>query len=176
MPDLLTHYAVSYLVASRVIGRRRALLLAFTGLAPDVDALLGLHRWATHSLLLTAAAAAAAALVPWGGRGRPLLLLAMLLYGLHIILDTFTAPTPLLWPLTAAAYAVHIGVTVAVGGYRLPDISPRLGVTVAAMPASHGLVEGPAVDTMGIVVAVAVAVATALELATERRKGVSVPG
>jgi hypothetical protein len=49
MPDLLTHYMASYLVARALVGPRRALLLAFVGLLPDVDALLLVHRWVTHS-------------------------------------------------------------------------------------------------------------------------------
>ncbi|MGC8983278.1 MAG: hypothetical protein ACP5KA_05990, partial [Desulfurococcaceae archaeon] len=52
MPDLATHYALSYLVASRALSRREALLVAFIGLLPDVDALLRIHRWVTHSLVL----------------------------------------------------------------------------------------------------------------------------
>ncbi len=50
MPDLLTHYMASYLVAKALVGPRRALLLAFVGLLPDVDALLLVHRWVTHSI------------------------------------------------------------------------------------------------------------------------------
>ncbi len=50
MPDLLTHYMASYLVARALVGPRRALLLAFVGLLPDVDALLLVHRWVTHSV------------------------------------------------------------------------------------------------------------------------------
>jgi len=47
MPDLLTHYATSLLIATRALPLRHALLFALVGLLPDVDALLKIHRSAT---------------------------------------------------------------------------------------------------------------------------------
>ena len=51
MPDLLTHYAVSYLVASRIVKPEYALFIALIGLLPDVDALLRTRRWVIHSII-----------------------------------------------------------------------------------------------------------------------------
>jgi len=52
MPDLLAHYLVSYLVARTIVEPRYALIIAFVGVVADVDALLGVHRWITHSVLI----------------------------------------------------------------------------------------------------------------------------
>jgi membrane-bound metal-dependent hydrolase YbcI (DUF457 family) len=60
MPDALTHYASSYLVSRAALKPERAALAALAGLLPDLDALLRIHRWATHSLVLALAATALA--------------------------------------------------------------------------------------------------------------------
>jgi len=63
MPDILAHYALSYLVASRVAKPRYALFIALIGLLPDVDMLLRIHRWAIHSLVPVALIASVTALI-----------------------------------------------------------------------------------------------------------------
>jgi membrane-bound metal-dependent hydrolase YbcI (DUF457 family) len=54
MPDLLAHYASSVLVARVRVDTKTALLIGLVGLIPDIDALLRIHRWITHSLVLVA--------------------------------------------------------------------------------------------------------------------------
>jgi len=44
VPDVAAHYAVSLLVASRIVKLRYALLFALVGLLPDIDALFRVHR------------------------------------------------------------------------------------------------------------------------------------
>ena len=51
MPDALAHYAVSYLVASKVTKPKYSLLRALIGLLPDIDVPLRVHRWVTHSVV-----------------------------------------------------------------------------------------------------------------------------
>ena len=57
MPDLLTHYASSVLVARTKLGLKKSLLLGLAGLLPDIDILLHVHRWVTHSFILAIAVA-----------------------------------------------------------------------------------------------------------------------
>ena len=52
MPDVLTHYALSYLVANRMVKHMYAVLFALIVLLPDVNTLLRIHKWITHSLVL----------------------------------------------------------------------------------------------------------------------------
>jgi len=63
MPDALAHYAVSYLVASRVTKHKYALFIALIGLLPDIDVLLKVHRWVTHSIVPVALIASATAVI-----------------------------------------------------------------------------------------------------------------
>ena len=53
MPDiLLAHYVLSYLIASRVVRPRNAVLLVLIRLLPYIDALPRIHRWIIQSLVL----------------------------------------------------------------------------------------------------------------------------
>ena len=102
MPDPLTHYLASYLISSRVAKPKYSLLIALAGLLPDIDVVFRIHRWVTHSLIIVLATLTPALLAIYAFR-REYLRLATLttaLYTLHIALDTLTAPTPALWPLT----------------------------------------------------------------------------
>jgi len=95
---VLTHYVASYLVARAVPRPRYAALLALVSLLPDLDALLGVHRWVTHSLPVALAVALPVLAATYVARGRYLgtATLALALYSLHVALDTLTSPTPVL--------------------------------------------------------------------------------
>ncbi|MCX8137660.1 hypothetical protein [Pyrobaculum aerophilum] len=149
MPDLLAHYAAGLLVASRFVDVRRAFLLAFIGLLPDVDALFGAHRWVTHSLVLTAPLLLAAF-------RRRALALGVLLYALHIVMDVFTAPTPVLWPISSVAYQLRVDVEGFSDG-RSIGVVPALGIVAEPADFSFGkMVEGPVISPTGAVLALLV--------------------
>jgi len=163
MPDLLTHYATSLLIATRALPLRHAALLALVGLLPDVDALLKIHRSATHSLLLVVAAAPA---IPALKRHAKYAALALAIYALHIVLDVFTAPTPALWPILGESYTI----TIKVDGIVADKVAVTPHVEIDAEPAHFTqvqAVEGPIVSTTGLVVAIT----TAALLATEYVNG-----
>ena len=151
MPDALAHYAVSYLVASRVTKPKYALFIALIGLLPDIDVLLRVHRWVTHSIVPVALIASATTVILLHTKRNYLkyLALAITLYTLHIVLDTFVAPTPLLWPLTNQAYMLEIGINgiVATNGI---DITPQVNVVVEQVDfTSRPVIEGPIVSSIG---------------------------
>ena len=159
LPDLLTHYAVSYLIASRSLKPKRALLVALVGLLPDIDALFRIHRWATHSLVLTALVVAIAVLSVSATRREYLGHVALLsaLYTLHIVMDVFTGPTPILWPLSSKEYAVSIGVNglISCGGVGM-DPYAELVISDADFT-QKPMVNGPVVSATGVVASIAVA-------------------
>jgi len=165
MPDLLTHYATSLLIATRALPLRHAALLALAGLLPDIDALLKIHRSATHSLLLVATAAIA---IPALKRHAKYAALALAIYALHIVLDVFTAPTPALWPLVEESYAI----TIKVDGTVADKIAIAPHVEINAEPTHFTqvqAVEGPVVSTTGIITATTTAVLLATEHINRRR-------
>jgi len=164
MPDLLTHYVTSLLIATRALPMRHAVLLALVGLLPDVDALLKIHRSATHSLLLVAAAALA---IPALRRHAKHTALALAIYALHIVLDVFTAPTPALWPIVEESYAI----TIKIDGTVADKIAIAPHIEINAEPTHFTRVqaiEGPIISTTGLVVATTTAALLAIEYAAQR--------
>jgi membrane-bound metal-dependent hydrolase YbcI (DUF457 family) len=152
MPDLLTHYMASYLVARTLVGPRCALLLAFVGLLPDADALLLVHRWVTHSIPVALLASTPLLVLTYTYRREyvGVAVLAVLLYTLHIVMDLLTGLTPALWPLTPAL-AVNIEVN-GVYGVNGVKVTPGLEVVVEPVDfARRDLVEGPLVSETGLV-------------------------
>jgi len=154
----------SYLVARALVGPRRALLLALVGLLPDVDALLLVHRWVTHSVpVALLASAPLLALTYTYRRGYfGVVVLAVLLYALHIVMDLLTGLTPALWPL-APALALNIGVN---GVYSVNGVKVTPGFEVVVGPvdfARRDSVEGPLVSETGLMLALIVALISLAE-------------
>ena len=169
MPDLLTHYMASYLVARALVGPRRALLLALVGLLPDVDALLLVHRWVTHSILVELLASTPLLALTYAyKRGYfGVVVLAVLLYTLHIVMDLLTGLTPALWPL-APALALNIGVN---GVYGVDGVRVTPGFEVVVGPvdfARRDSVEGPLVSETGLVLALVATLTLLIECASRR--------
>lgn len=159
MPDLLAHFALSLLVATRILSLRVAILIALAGLAPDVDALVRVHRWFTHSLVLMVPAAIIGALLV--RRYKPGLLrhvlLAISLYALHLAADCFTAPTPVAWPLSTTSVAADLGIEVEVTETGI-SFTARAIIDTGEVDFSRlESFEGPVVSLPGILLAMACA-------------------
>jgi membrane-bound metal-dependent hydrolase YbcI (DUF457 family) len=169
MPDLLAHYMASYLIARALVEPRRALLLAFVGLLPDVDALLLVHRWVTHSIPVALLALTPLLALTYAYRREyvGVAVLAVLLYTMHVVMDLLTGLTPALWPL-APALAVNIEVN---GVYSVNGVRVTPGFEVAVGPvdfARRDLVEGPLVSETGLMLVLLVALISLIEYASRR--------
>jgi membrane-bound metal-dependent hydrolase YbcI (DUF457 family) len=163
MPDLLAHYASSVLVARVRVDTRIALLVRLVGLIPDMDALLRIHRWITHSLVLVALfAIPVVTLVYWRRRRYfGLALTILLIYTLHL-LDIFTGSTPILYPLADSIW-VKIQVN---GASTATGITVTPSITVATMKPDftrREIVEGPLVTETGAIIAVVTVVILLLD-------------
>jgi hypothetical protein len=164
MPDLLAHYIASYLVAKAIIEPRRALLLAFVGLLPDVDALLLVHRWVTHSVPVALLASTPLLVLTYAYRRGyvGVAVLAVLLYTMHVVMDSLTGLTPIMWPL-APALALNIEVN---GVYSVDGVKITPGFEVVVGPvdfARRDSVEGPLVSETGLMLALVVALISLAE-------------
>jgi membrane-bound metal-dependent hydrolase YbcI (DUF457 family) len=170
MPDLLAHYVLSVLVAKTRVSAKWALLLGILGLLPDVDALLGIHRWLTHSLVVIALVATPLlALIRLRWRGIfGLALLALLIVALHPVIDMFTGQTPILWPLIDSVW-IRVSVN-GVTSSRGVAITPSIAV-ITSRPSFAGreVVEGPIVAEVGAILAVVATVVLVLDYFKTRR-------
>jgi membrane-bound metal-dependent hydrolase YbcI (DUF457 family) len=169
MPDLLTHYIASYLVARALVEPRRALLLAFIGLLPDVDALLLVHRWVTHSIPVALLASAPLLAFTYAYRREyvGVAVLAVLLYTMHVVTDPLTGLTPALWPLASAvALNIEVNGVYSVNGVR---VTPGFEVIVGPVDfARRDSVEGPMVSETGLMLALLVALISMAEYYTSK--------
>jgi len=166
LPDALTHLVVSYAIASRVVGYRRAVLLCLFGLLPDIDVFLGIHRWYTHSMVIATLIAIPLIGMLWLSRFRRFLRIAIaayLLYTLHIVLDLFTAPTPVLWPAHREAYMVSIEVVGVVDPGVEIGVDSRIELYSESTRFVVHRVEGPIVSTSGMLIAIAIALLLLVE-------------
>jgi membrane-bound metal-dependent hydrolase YbcI (DUF457 family) len=159
----------SYLVARALVGPRRALLLAFVGLLPDVDALLLVHRWVTHSIPVALLASTPLLALTYSYKREyvGVAVLAVLLYTMHIVMDLLTGLTPALWPL-APALAVNIEVN---GVYGVDGVRVTPGFEVIVRPvdfARRDSVEGPLVSETGLMLALVVALISLIECASRK--------
>jgi len=164
LPDIVTHYLASYLVARAALRPRYAALIALIGLLPDIDVLVRVHKWVTHSIPIALLVAVLILVLVYYRFRRYLrfVAIALLIYVLHIALDLFTAPTPALWPLHNSLWIrVELTGAVTVGGV---SIAPE--IEVVAKPADftpREVVGGPVVTETGLVLAIAVTTLTILE-------------
>ena len=164
MPDLLAHYALGVLVAKTRVSTKWALVLGLIGLLPDIDVLLRIHRWLTHSLVVVVLIATPLlVLINLHWRDKlGLALLALLIVTLHLVMDVFTGSTPILWPLIDSVW-----VKVAVNG-----VTSSTGVTIILSLAvitlrpdftQREIIEGPIITELGTILVVVAVVILVLD-------------
>lgn len=153
----MTHYSVSLLIGYKPLGLRNALLFALVGLLPDIDAIFRVHRWFTHSLVFFVGVM----LVLLALRPNRLLALGGLLYGLHILVDLFTAPTPILYPFSGQALWVRVGLDVSIGA--TVGLKGWLSFEWVSAEFEPRVLEGPLISDVGLAVALGVLVFLALD-------------
>lgn len=166
MPDLLAHYAVSLLVSSRALKLEYALVFSLIGLLADLDVLLGVHRWITHSIVVVVVVFTAlytSLSVLKLKKYVKLLVLSLLIYTLHPVMDLLYGPVPLLYPLTQQSYSLRVSVDGGVG-FNGVTLTPSFEVNVKPVDFTRSyLVEGPLVSSEGLLIALAVAMVLLVE-------------
>ena len=101
MVEPLLHFVVPFM-SLRAVGLdlRKATLASFIALTPDLDVLFNIHRSPTHSAILLSLVLFAFLACTWKRKTtRSLVFLAAFGIFSHLLLDFFSAPMPLFWPL-----------------------------------------------------------------------------
>ena len=100
MVEPLLHFAVPFAAFTALgVKPRRAFLISLFALLPDLDILINVHRFCSHSLILLLAITIPLMLVAMKFSRQKLLSLIIFAYASHLFLDLFTGYTPILWPL-----------------------------------------------------------------------------
>ncbi|MEM1526936.1 MAG: metal-dependent hydrolase [Ignisphaera sp.] len=171
MADILTHYVVSYILLRRVFGLKLSLLIALVALLPDIDVIFRIHRWFTHSIIVLGLGVLCLVVLftlHRGFRGFLLYLGAIaLVYLLHIVVDLFTASTPILWPLISESYHLKILVQGFVAAEdKTISIYPIMSViTSASNFTPRDSLEGPIATGLSIILALATLILELFEFA-----------
>ena len=85
-------------------------------LVPDFDAILGIHRWFLHSIVVLIAVGFPVVLLLRRTRLRSFAPLALLAALSHPILDTFWGYTPIFWPVFMESVWINLGMSLKDGG------------------------------------------------------------
>ena len=100
MVEPLLHFAVPFAALTALgIKPKRAFLLSLFALLPDLDILINIHRFCSHSLIPLLAITIPLILIAVKFNFQRTLSLAIFAYVSHLFLDLFTGYTPILWPL-----------------------------------------------------------------------------
>jgi dolichol-phosphate mannosyltransferase len=127
MPELLLHFSIPFAITAPILGLRRALLVGFIAILPDIDALMHIHRSFTHSIILISIIAALFILMSWKiGRGLPTVTACSLSLLSHPILDLFQSPTPIFYPFSEYSYHLSIKMNVFISERIIPEISAKV--------------------------------------------------
>jgi hypothetical protein len=127
MPELLLHFAIPFALVAPVLGIRRALLAALIAILPDIDALMYIHRSATHSIPLLMIPATLFVVVFWkAGKGSRTVVACTLSLLSHPILDLFQSPTPILYPLSQYSYHLSVKMNALISEKIVPELAIRV--------------------------------------------------
>jgi len=131
MPDPLTHFSVAFAITAPFIGIKRAALAGIIALLPDLDALLHIHRSATHSIIIILAITIPIIIItktkkPNHTKTTLLYIIALLT---HPILDTFQTYTPILYPLTTYSILININAGIIIDNTLKPYINTIIQTT-----------------------------------------------
>ena len=136
----LVHYALP-LTALLLAGvqPKKAAILAFLGVIPDIDALMLVHRSISHSIIIMGLIIAPLYLIAkirYPDLKQPLLL-AFLVLSSHPVLD-LESMTPILWPITSNSYMLQLSLN----GVMQEGFSLKPSITLSSTPTAFTLAEG----------------------------------
>lgn len=131
MPELLLHFSIPFTLSAPIMGIKRAIIVGLISILPDLDALMHVHRSATHSLVLLTVIVVASILIAYR-LSRSVRLVTASSLGLlsHPVLDMFQSPTPILYPLSQYSYHVSPELMVTIS----EEINPHMGLSIESEP------------------------------------------
>jgi hypothetical protein len=130
----LLHFAVPF-ASLRAIGVdfRKVMFASLVALTPDLDAIFQVHRSQSHSLIVLALVVFPLLILTRNRKTfRSLVLLGAFGVLVHLVLDLFQAPTPLLWPLLSQSLWIqttlnfHMGSAPVITGSAGLQIEPAV--------------------------------------------------
>ena len=170
MPEPLLHFAVTFSLAKTRYDFKWSILLGLAALIPDLDVLIRIHRWATHSLILTTIILIPIYLLASkkSDKTKWLILAIYLAIAGHIMMDIFQAYTPILYPLTTEVYQVNVELGVRIEG----GISTQLNMGISSLPnefTQFQALDAPIFTSQGFIIS-AILIVMSLLLTLDKEK------
>lgn len=163
MPEPLLHFTLPFLLARSRLSFRESILIGLAGLLPDLDSLIRIHRWATHSLVLSSIIFLGAYIIIHFRYKRYKLftLFLFLAIALHILMDLSQAYTPILYPLTEYSYWMNIEVNIRIGD----NIEPTSNIWIKSIRGEFRefeVLDAPLFTSVGLIISITIILATML--------------
>jgi len=110
MPELALHFAVPFALSAPIIGVRKAVIVSFVSLLPDLDFLFNVHRSISHSFVLLLSGILVVILLV--KEFKPRILRSVFVGGLgllsHPIMDLFSGAIPFFWPIVKESVSLDL--------------------------------------------------------------------
>lgn len=152
----LIHFVVPF-IALMLVGAsfRKAMLVSLLALLPDLDVLLLVHRFISHSIVVVLSAATPLLLLVYKFKPRlySYVFLALLALTSHLLLDVFTGCTPILWPLYSYSICIQVELFAHIGSS--PRIIPSAKLLTKPISFQHfQSLDAPLFTSEGLVMSV----------------------
>ena len=173
MVEPLLHFAVPF-ASLRAVGvdLRKVTFVSLVALTPDLDALFQVHRSQSHSVIVLALVAFPLLILTRNRKTlRSFVLLGTFGVLVHLVLDLFQAPTPVLWPLVSQSLWIQATVNFHMGSAPVITGSAALQTEPTAFEHFTSF-DAPVLTAPGLGVAI---VLMALPLVQILRNRLSVP-
>jgi len=131
MPELLLHFSIPFAIAKTKFNLKQTTIIALAALAPDVDALLHVHRSITHSIIVATAITIPATIIIYYKKPKylKLAIACYLAVASHILLDTFQTYTPTLYPITENSIWIKAEGNIIISNTIAPKITTTIQTT-----------------------------------------------
>jgi len=154
MTETLLHITIPYVTLTALgVKPKKAFIASLISLLPDIDALLRIHRSQTHSLPILLAATIPLILLTQETKIKEYVIPATIALIIHLFLDVFTAPTPILWPLYNQSIWITIELNLQITQNPIPSTKPTINIqaTQTTFQQTSSL-EAPIITSQGLII------------------------
>jgi len=153
--DLLFHMLIPTMLALIAeLDRKKAFMLAPIAIIPDLDIFFSAHRVYLHTILIPLAISIPLLYYLKKGNQRSQILLPTSLYYLsHLLLDFFSGPVAVFWPLTYMGYGLKTSVIVNQQSL-IPTTQPHIEVVAKQIQIPNVVTNVAAATSESIITAV----------------------
>lgn len=152
----LIHFAIPFfLLVIFGVSKKKAAFASFFALLPDLDYFFGVHRSATHSLLILIVISLIALIFVRKRAGDKLGLAVICSIALfsHPFLDLFNDYTPILWPLLDRTVFIKIDASI-LSGFGSLSMNLNAGVLTSPLTFPNAVVSESILSGEGLILAI----------------------